>query len=316
VRQLLVESLVLSIAGVAVGTAIAYAMLQLVVAGLPVGFPRVQEIGMDFVVLGFTLVTVFVSTFAFGLVPALTFSRPALNQMLREGGSGSTEPTWQRTLRAGLVTGEVALAVVLLVGGMLLGRSFIQLIQTPLGIDIENVIVVRPTFPATQYDEPRRVAFFEQLRDRLKLRPNVQAAALSSMGTIDVGFRVNIRVEGYGQLTSGDEFPYYLEAGEEVFQLLRPTVIRGRAFEDGEKGIVATEGFVQQFFPDRDPLGQIVGVLGPNPLPIVGVIADFRQSGLTLEPLPTLIDGSESRGQSDYPGTVLIRHRCGRATSF
>ena len=301
VRQLLVESGLISVLGGVLGVLMAYWGLRSIVVELPPGFPRVQEIGIDANVLVFTLATVLLAGLAFGIMPAVGFSAPALDRVLKEGSRGTTESPGRGRFRSALITGEVALAAILLTGGLLLAKSFVELMGTPLGINIENVITATPTLPATKYDTAARIAFLNELAERLRLRPDVEAVSVANMRGMAVDQRLSLTVDGAAPMLSRDELVPVLMADPEIFRIFGIFITSGRAFEEDESAAVVTESFVRRFFPDRNPIGQVIDT--PNPVTtIVGIVPDFRHSGLAEEPVPTMISSSGT-----FRASVLVK---------
>ncbi len=289
VRQLLVENLLLSLLGGALGLGMAYLGLQLIVSELPAGFPRVQEIGIDAHVLGFTLATICLTALAFGILPALDLSKPVLDRILKEGGGGFTEPARHRRFRSALTAGQAALATVLVIGGLLFARSFVQLINTPLGMDIRNVVVVTPAFSSSKYPSAvARIAFLSDLRDRLLLKPDVISASISSKSSVTSTVVLPVWIEG--QSREQISMHYTLEGSPEFFQVLRIPLQSGRSFRDSEDAVVITENFARRYFGEREALGQQVFVSSrARGLTIVGVAQDFRQAGVARESAPTVV---------------------------
>lgn len=293
IRQLLVESVLLSLLGGVLSVGIAFWALRVIVAALPPGFPRVQDIAIDGEVLGGTLAMVLLAGIAFGIGPALSFSAPALDRALKEGSGRTTDSGWHRRFRSALVAGEVALATILLIGGLLLARSFVQLMGTPLGMEIENVVSATVTTPAVRYDANRRRALLGDLAERLRSRPDVVAVSQSNLRGMGVGSDLKFTI-GDEAAASIDGVTSVLEGGPEIFQVLGIGLTSGRAFREAEvTAVVVTESFVDRYFPGQDPLGRRIG-LGGDLATIVGVSRDFRQSGPTEEPVPTVIMPSET----------------------
>jgi putative ABC transport system permease protein len=182
VRQLLTESLLLAVAGGAAGLLLAAWGVTALASGLPEDFPRVNEIGIDRTVLGFTLALSVLTGLVFGVVPALAASKPALNETLKEGGQTSAGGS-RRSLRSALVVVEVALSLTLLVGAGLLIRSFWRVTQVDPGFQTDHLLTLNVTLLGEKYREDAAViAFFRQLPAQLAALPGVQAvSAVSSL---------------------------------------------------------------------------------------------------------------------------------------
>jgi putative ABC transport system permease protein len=286
VRQLLVECLLLGILGGTAGVMLASQILGLIVSGLPPQLPRLADVAINGSVLAFALGAAIVSGLVFGMLPALSVSLPRFDQLLKENSRTATESRWRRRLRSGLVASEVALAMVLLTGGLLLARSFVELVGTPLGMDIENVIAVMPS----GYDNSRRIASLEELAARLEARPDVEAATMANMRGMRVDMRMVIEVDGQRiEPRSMEDLVPTLAASPKIFGILGIPIASGRAFEEGEDAVVVSESFIEKFFPGRNPLEQVIGGLAAEPLRIVGVVPDFRLGGLDTASEPTIV---------------------------
>jgi len=287
-RHLLIESLLVGVLGGAGGVLLARLALGWIVSGLPPQLPRLEDIAIDGGVLVFALAAALLSGLAFGILPALSVSLPRFDHVLKEGSRTATESRWRRRLRSGLVASEVALAMVLLTGGLLLARSFVELVGTPLGMNIENVIAAMPELPG--YDRANRTAFLEEIADRLEARPDVEAVSPANMRGMAVDTRMAIEVDGQLiQPRSMEDLVPTLVANADVFEILGIPIASGRAFEEGESAAVVSESFVEKFFPGRNPLEQEIGGLAAEPLRIVGVVPDFRLAGLDTASEPAIL---------------------------
>ena len=289
VRQLLTETLVLALAGAALGLALAWVAVPVLVASSPEGVPRLEQAGLDSVVLAFALGAAFLSALVAGLAPALRTARTDLRATLNEGGRGGT--AGRDRLRTALVALEVALALMLLVGAGLLVRSALNLQRIDPGFDPRGVLSARITLPEARYDNPTRlVRTFEELAERLAQAPGVEAAALNSQGPLVPGGSSN------GLLPAGKPFSSDAVTQSalnivtlDYFRTMRIPLKRGRLFTgDDRRGaplvMVVNESAARGLFPGEDPIGKQVGCCegGPdNPRykTIIGVVGDTRSSG-------------------------------------
>ncbi|HSO93755.1 MAG TPA: ABC transporter permease, partial [Candidatus Dormibacteraeota bacterium] len=182
IRQLLTESLLLSMLGAALGLALAWAGTRLLSGLSPTVLPRAGEISLDLRVLAFTVGVAVITGILFGLAPAFQMARTDLNSALREGGRGSSVGFERNRLRSLLVVGEVALALVLLTGAGLLMRSFYHLQSVDPGFDPHGVLIFRIALPEARYpqDEPR-IAFYQHALDQIRALPGVSAAGASQI---------------------------------------------------------------------------------------------------------------------------------------
>jgi putative ABC transport system permease protein len=194
VRQLLTESVVIAGAGVVVGLAFAYAMLRGILAVSPPDVPRLDQAGLDGHVLGFTLAAGVASSILFGLMPALRAATGALQQRLREGGRGLAGAHQER-VRGALVAAQVALAMTLLTGAVLLIRSEWRMQHVDPGFDPSGVLTVRLLLPATRYTSAEQVVTtYQRIREEASHIPGVRSAALVSVVPLS-GDNMNSSVE-------------------------------------------------------------------------------------------------------------------------
>jgi putative ABC transport system permease protein len=182
VRQLLVEAILLSLMGAVLGIAFAYAFLQWIKASILGGIPFWMHFAIDAEVLAFTIAIAVLTGVLFGLVPALQSARPNLNETLRDAGArGASAGRARQRLRSGLVIGEVALSVVLLVGATLLIRSFVTMQQVKPGFDPSNLLTMRVTMSGPRYDSTyKRFNFLDDLLQRLNGQPGIVSASVTN----------------------------------------------------------------------------------------------------------------------------------------
>ncbi len=214
-RQLLTESVVLAVLGAGLGLAVAALGLRTLVALDPTSLPPLTPLRVDWTVVGFTVLVAVTTTLLFGLVPALRTLRVNLVESLREGSQQATAGAARQRLRGALVVAEVSLAVVLVIGAGLMGRSLAALGRVPLGFDPEGVLTMRVALPTARYDTPEKVVdFYRQLVERVRTVPGVEAAgvvrALPLATTIgDWGLNIDgyagiARPRGQGRLADRD----------------------------------------------------------------------------------------------------------------
>ena len=313
VRQLLTESVVLSLGGGAVGLAAATVVLRVVPALVPGDVARLDEVGMDGVVLAFTLGLSVVVGLAFGAVPAFQWSRLPLVRILNEGSAQSTggfRLLRSSRLRAALATAQVALALVLLVGAGLLLRSFVGLLTIDRGYDPANVIAARTSNPDLAFRPdamtPEVLAelsaasrrFQEALLDameRVARLPDVAAVGVSSgLPLAPTGMmRTTLRVEGRPSPSDPSELPRagLRAASPGYFDVLRLRLREGRLYtrRDGAgspRVVVVNETFARETFGGEPAVGQRLrfgGVAGDDQTwEVIGVVADIRYGGLAV----------------------------------
>ncbi len=294
-RQLLTESVVLSLAAGALGVVAGYWILQLLVAIGGTGIPRLAEARLDRTVLLFSLGVSIATGVLFGLLPALQMSRPSLLPALREGTSGAGT---RGRARAVLVAAEVAIAVVLLLGAGLLGRSFRGLQQIDVGFNPDRLLTMRVTLGGTKYRTPESAtAFFADGSQRIKALPGVRA--VGSMLYLPVGgggFYL-----GRGFIRPGRPHPPEgYDAMHEIvtpgtFEALGASILRGRAFDDRDTAsaprvAIINRALAERNFKDENPIGQQVLVWKDEKQPreIVGVVGDLKPEDVTAPAAPEI----------------------------
>lgn len=290
-RPVLAESLILAGTGGVLGAAVAFGGLRLLTA-LPEGqLPRMDQVRLDGGVLLFTIVLSIAVAVVFGLLPALHASRSRLREQLTES-TGATGGLGARRMLSTLVVVEVALALVLLVGAGLMTRSFSRLLEVNPGFDPSNVITAQVMLPASKYPERhQRVQFFEAVVARLRGTPGVEAASAVSnlpMQSVGVTFVLPFNVEGQPPPENEDPRADVRMASPGFFETLRVPLRQGRFLDerdtaDSPRTMVINETMARRYFPDSDPIGQVI----ENPhgrAEVVGVVADIRYQGLDSEP--------------------------------
>ncbi|MBX3744800.1 MAG: ABC transporter permease [Verrucomicrobiae bacterium] len=304
VRQLLTESVLLSLTGALLGLLIAFWAVGAIKHLNAVNLPRAGELGLDLRVLGFSVLISLLAGVVFGLVPALQTSRIHLNDMLKEGARTSgTGP--RNRVRSGLIIAEVALSLVLLVGAGLLLNSFVRLAHVPPGINPRNVLTMQVTLPEKRYpDAAGRTDFFERALERIGALPGVEAAGVVGRrpvggGSMDTTFVIAGRSDA-PPTGHGVDFDF---CTPDYFQAAGIPLRKGRPFAWSDKVgsprvVIINEALARQHFPNQDPLGQRIhldvatGNIDEG-WEVVGVVGDVRQHAL--------------RGQTDRSGNVCRR---------
>jgi len=295
IRQMLTESILLSLIGASLGILLTLWANDLLVALKPQNLPRLAEVGIDSRVLWFTFAVSLLTGALFGLAPALQTSKPNLNESLKEGGR-TTGSVGRHRLRSILVISEVALALVLLIGAGLMIKSLYRLQQFSPGFNPANVLTMRLSLPQSKYSQPHHQrAFFESLLKRVETLPGVQSAsAVNSLPLSRTGNRRNFSIEGRGDMKLNVEFRM---ASPDYFRSMGIPLMKGRFFterdREGAPGVViVNESLARIFFPEEDPLGKRIKVgslRGPFPwLSIVGVVGDVKHDGLDAEAPPEM----------------------------
>lgn len=299
VRQLLVESVLLALAGTGVGCLFAWAGLKGLVALIPkFTFPDEADIRLNMPVLLATVAIAVLTALIFGLAPALAASKRDLNQPLRAGGRGHSGHGRGR-LRNVLIVSEVALSLTLLAGAGLLMRSFFVQRQVDLGIRTDHVLMTQLNLPPKQYKTTESQArFLRDLLPRLQNLPGVISAGggldFPPFGGIDTNF--DIAGKEHSENWKGRMVP----SSSRFLETLRVPLLRGRLLtEDDERGArkvaVINETLVSKYFGHDDPLGRQIQLIGlktaPEPVAnpwfeVVGVVSDMKNNGLREAVLP------------------------------
>jgi putative ABC transport system permease protein len=288
-RQQLTESVLLSLAGGALGLLLASWGVEVLVALGAGDIPRSREIGVDGRVLAFTAALSVLTGLAFGLLPALRASRTNLNEVLKDAVRGTAGPGRGR-VRAALVVSEIALALTLLVGAGLLVKSFVGLRGVSPGFDPANVLTVRIDLARARYAKAEQAAgFFGELQRRVAGLPGVEAAGMVS--ELPLSGQPNdmyFSVAGRPPQTAGEKVTAdYRRVNHDYFRAMRVPVLRGRGFTEQEAAgdarvVVVNEALVRNFFPDEDPLGKrlVIDFGKAEEFEIVGVAGDVRHRSL------------------------------------
>ncbi len=292
-RQLLTESVLLALAGGALGLLIAFGCVRLLVAAGPEQLPRVEEIHVDRLVLAFTLGVSLLTGLLFGLAPALQASRLELSEVLKEGGRGNSAGPRHGRLRNLLVIAEMAMSLVLLIGAGLLGRSFMRLLEVQPGFRPDHLVTMFMNFAGPKYAKAGATAQFqEQLIQRVEAMPGVQGVAISNdlpLEGDDTTTGVDT-IEGREKLPPGHEFLAGIHiANPGFFRAMGIPLLRGREFNSSDEAkstsvLIINKKAAETFWPGQDPIGKHVQVMGPGTSEVVGLVGNVRHNGYGEEP--------------------------------
>lgn len=324
VRQMLTESVLLSVIGGAVGLLLAMWSIDLLVALKPANLPRLSEIGIDMRVLAFTLSVSIATGLVFGLLPALSATRLNLNDALKEGGRGATGGAASHRVRSFLVVSEIALALVLLIGAGLLIKSFRQLQSVDPGFNANNLLTMRVELPESRYREiPKQLVFRQRVLESVNSLPGVQAAMVSELPMSSDWLTHNFIIEGRDPLAPGDEPELMTRSvAGEYFTTMGIPLLAGRAFSTEDRPeapmvAVVNQSMAHQYFPNQDPIGaRFRWARGNEPrwITIVGVVGDVRHFGFQIDEQPAAYTAYE---QQDQPWkrwmTLVIRSNAEQA---
>jgi predicted permease len=306
IRQLLTESLAISLSGGVLGMALGFAGVRLLLSASPGSLPRIGEdasaVTLDLHVLLFTLGVSVFTGILFGLVPAISASRPNLAATLNESGSRGGMGLRSSRLRSVLVVSEMALALILVIGATLLIRTFLNLQSVNPGYDTHNVLTMSMSISAERFQKTAAVAqVIHDGTERLNAIPGVASSAatccLPLQGGFGLGFDIVGRPKGNAPSTGGAGY-YSISSG--YFDAFKIPLLRGRAFTEHDDGsapgvIIINEAMAREYWPKGDPLQDrlLTGVgMGPvfaePPRQIIGVVGDTRDAGLNRDPSPTM----------------------------
>jgi putative ABC transport system permease protein len=285
VRQFLSEAVVLAVVGGLIGVLLAIWLVDLFVALNPGNIPRINEVKIDLRVAAFALSLSISTGMIFGLAPALVSSRVNLVQHLKEGQRSSVIGPGRR-LRSLLVISQVALALALMVGAGLLGRSFLHLITLRPGFNPEKLLTIQLFIPREKYKKGDAVSdFYDRVSEELRTIPGVQSVGATSAGPQFGGFEpVDYLVEGESAPTSG-EYPRarYYNIGPDYFRTMQIPLLAGREFNERDtpsspQVALINQTMARRSFPDDDVPGKRIMLVRENQaLEIIGVVGDVKR---------------------------------------
>jgi putative ABC transport system permease protein len=269
VRQLLTESVLLSLVGGGVGLLLAYGSLRILPSILPPAgslseLPHVDWIGLNVPVLLFTIAVAILTGILFGMIPALQSAKTDLNESLKEGGRSSSQGTEGRLARNSLMVAEVGISLVLLIGAATLIQGFRKLLLTDPGFNPQNVLSMQVWLPNTRYANPAQTrTFFQQVMERMRSLPGVNSASavnfLPLSGWTDI---TNFDIEGRQAATARAQFnAHYRVIDDQYFQTMQIPVLQGRAFadSDGDQAplvAIINRTLAQEYWKGQNPIGQ------------------------------------------------------------
>ncbi|HEX4632126.1 MAG TPA: ABC transporter permease [Chthoniobacterales bacterium] len=295
-KQLLVESVMLSLIGAAVGLLFAYAGLQVLTRFIPPDVAHTEMITIDAKVLVFTLIVALVTGLVFGLAPASQAAHFNLNDTLKEGGRDSGAGPRGKRLRSALVIAEVAVSFILLIGAGLLINSFIHLRNLDPGFRADHLLALNVDLSEVKYpDTARRIAFFDEVVRRVEALPGVRSVAVAgNLPFTYNGDSMPIGVEGLPD-PPPDQWPdvIWRTIGPNYFSTMGIPLVRGRDFTDQDTldttmSVVVSEKTAKHFWPNDDPIGKRLkpgSSAGSSPWrTVIGVVKDVRQNDFAAEP--------------------------------
>jgi predicted permease len=337
IRQLLTESVLLSVIGGVLGLLIGTWSVPLLLAVSPGNLPRVNAEGhlasaistLDWHVLAFTFAIALLTGVMFGLLPALRMSKLDVNSVLKEASGRSGTGLRHNRVRSVLVAGEMALAVILVAGAALMIRTFVELRSVQPGFDPHNVLTMQTSLGGGRYDSTAKAAnMTRQVVDHLETLPGVRAAAAAITLPIEGGPDLPLTIEGLpppkGALYNGDEQWRFISP--HYFSALRVPLLRGRFFDQRDTGnstrvVIINQAFAKEYWLKGDPIGQRLTIgkgLGPEfeepAREVVGIVGNIREQGLERSDLPVMYvpqsqitDGLTKFANSQLPLSWIIQ---------
>ncbi|MGH9823411.1 MAG: ABC transporter permease [Blastocatellia bacterium] len=295
IRQLLTESVFLAIAGGLLGVLLAYATIEVIVKTGPADIPRLNEVGLSGLALGFTALISALTGLIFGIAPAIQCSSLALTESLKDGGVGATAGPQGNRLRGTLITTEVALSCVLVIGGCLLVRSFVRLMGEPTGFNRSGVLTFWISPPRSKYPGPEQLgSFYRDILSHLASIQGVQAVGASSQLPLSGSNETNgFSIEGRPADSKAEDEADYRVVSPGYFSAMGVPVLKGRDFTEADTDasipvVMINRAFARRVFPSQDPIGQRITISDDRPgwRQIVGIVGDVRHFSLGKEPEP------------------------------
>jgi putative ABC transport system permease protein len=313
IRQLITESVPLALLAGVIGIFVAWGGLKLFVAAAPPGFPRLNEISLDLAVLGFTALMTLLTALIFGIAPAIHASRPDLVSSLKESGRSGTDGVARQHMRSALVTFQIALALVLLIGAGLMINSFARLQNNHLGAEPKGLLTFE--FRFSQYETikpfgryrnmglwdvlPAPARTFQRIYERMQTVPGVQMAAAASTPPLAGALRMQFLIDGRPAPPPGNDGEPVQQAGyiaitPNYFATLKTPILQGREYNDRDTAAAPPVAIINQtlakrYWPNESPIGRRITLdYVPNEpsREIVGVVGDVRLSRQQRQIMP------------------------------
>lgn len=323
IRQLLTESVVLSLIAGVVGIVTAEIALHFVTRFVSLKVPRQSEIGIDWVVLGFATLLSFLTGLGFGLAPAIQSTKADLIAVLREGARGSGYSVKTHRLRGLLIISEMALTVVLMIGAGLLMRTVWRLLHENPGFDATNVVVASIWLPIPNdpkhdpyWGIARQAPFYRELLRRARTIPGVELAGITSVlpGTSAASSTANstanstdLNIEDIPADSTQKLSAEVIRVSPDYFRIIQTPLVQGRFFSEGDQAdrlpvAIIDETTARRFWPDRNAIGRRLGLGRYWNVPwltVVGIVKDIKQDGLDINGVPHVYTSLyQDRGRS------------------
>ena len=326
--QLLTESVLLAAIGGLSGLLLAGWGVKLLLKLGPSNLPRLEEITIDARVLAFACVLSLVSGTLFGLVPAVEGGRSDLNNALKEGGRGAAEGQHRSRARSVLVVVEIALSLVLLIGGGLMLKSFHRLQTVSPGVNADNALTMQISLPRRQYDDNKTVAFYRQLLEKVQRLPGVESSGVGmALPPNLLEVTDYFTVEGQAETSERNlGLADLVFVSPDYFRALGVPLVAGRYFSpadraDAPKVAIINQTLARHYWPNQNPVGKRLKTGGAerpkNPwMEIVGVVGDVKYSGLDAAPEMVLYEPHEQAAWSSMYLVVRTSSKLGDPTTL
>ncbi len=321
VRQFFLEGLLLSLLGTSAGLGLAAFGMHLLLKFIPQDIPRLDQVRLDWSVLGFTLLLSLVTCLVFGLIPAWHASKPDLHTTLEQSGRTSGPGASRLRFRQLLVVFQVSMAVMLVIGAGLLIKSFWLLQRVDPGFQPARVLSLGLTLPSSKYAQPNQINnFYNQLLERISNLPGVQAATIAYDHPLQSNWVDSFDIEGrVAQPESRSLSANFIPVGPDYFGTVGAQLFIGRQFtrqddQDHPGVAIVNESFVRQYFPNENPLGRRIRPGPPGRIwnnqrltsfEIVGVVRDVKSAGLEASSEPAYYLPASQAPLQDM--TILVR---------
>ena len=305
IRQLIVESLVLSSLGAIAGLGVGWLSSLAVSRFHPVGMPQLTATAIDWRVMLFTLLIAILTGFLFGLMPAFSSTRVSLVELLKQGGPTHTGGGRSHYFRRLIVVSEIAISLILMIGAGLLVKSIIRLQGQQTGFSEDHLLKAHLFLPDVRYpDSPKRAEFCDRLVERLRAVPGIRQATVATAYPPSNRWTQNFTIEGR-PASPQQSLPVarFILTDANYLQTLRIPLLRGRDFNDADRdsappAALVNQEFASEYFPGQDLLGRRIQLAGSAVtsgmgagtwFTIVGVIGNTKNRGLALSPDPEIV---------------------------
>jgi len=326
-RQFVTEGILLSFCGGLLGVALALGGVRLVQLTNAGGIPRADEITMDWRVLVFTLVTSVVTGVLFGLAPLAPLIVSGISESLKDTAGSTTAAAGAQFFRRALVAGELAMALVLLIGCGLMLRAFWKLQEVHTGLHPDNVITMRVSLPSGTYTDAAKITdFWTRLEGRLTSLPGVQSAALvSGLAPLRPPNMNDTDIEGFVTTKDGPipNVDFYQAVSKDYFAAMGIRLMDGRLFDDRDvqdapQVIIINKAMAQTFWPNQNPVGRHIKSGGAKEwCTIIGVVDDVKNAGLDRPAGTELyLPYRQPQGQGNTDMYVVMRAQGGDPRSL